>query len=442
MKAVLLTGIYGIGKRDVAKRFRKYYLTQYLNIAELRNLSEDEFEALAPEYIPIAEIFRTSTSERNVFLDKFYETIKNGKVSIGATKAKLAKAAESPKFQFAIIHTHLSYYLTGHFRSWMAWVDVADFFSGVEVYRIINLIDNVFVHFAKCAGEQSMKDLLVWRDLEIMMSEMLATQLFPGENLRKRAKIFGVNHSLKNLAKLVDPKDLPSVYLAYPISAVRRIERREPDRAREILLHNKEFRIAVQERLVIFDPSTIDELPMVMLDDRPGLPAWFPWLSYPLDESSLWPRIGSPDELVAADRPGPWRIPHSELVTLRATGADEDPVRGSIVAKHVRSRDLTLVTQADGVIVYRPTLSGRWSASVEEEVRHASDYLRCPFYIIRDRGDPDVNIGRDGVLDYKIPASNWGVWDLSKPESRQLAFKTATDYIIQEISRSQRGDVE
>lgn len=183
----------------------------------------------------------------------------------------------------------------------------------------------------------TLKDIIVWREEEIMTSELLSVLL------DAKYYLIPMAHSPELIYKILYDYKLRKAYVSFPISHVRD----KPALLREI----NRFRNAIQGCVIAFDPYTIKEKR----------------LSYLLED------VGPKGEFVSVKvRKGKIRLSINEVRDI-----DED-IEGQIV-----SRDYKMIEQSDLIIAYVPDFFGKplISEGVERELQHAYNYTK-EVYII------------------------------------------------------------
>ena len=160
---------------------------------------------------------------------------------------------EHPKF--AVLFGHLLWYRNESFFITLHPQTVCDEKLPIKPVGIITLIDDIYdvrrrIRNRSSAGgpklrvDFSLGELVVWRDLEVLLSTMLTEQLF-GQS-RGFHFIWAVKHPIHSLWKLVTKPDELVIYSAFPISSTRG----HPDRMIDI----DKFRSELHKRHVISDP--------------------------------------------------------------------------------------------------------------------------------------------------------------------------------------------
>lgn len=270
-----------------------------------------------------------------------------------------------------------------------------------------------------------LNELLAWRNIESVFTDVLGQETtarrknlslnpqFPFE----RSPVISNRQSREMLLRYLCMPQIPRIYASYPITRVRyHTERRE-----EI----DDFRSALAARFCVFDPVTIDELPLEALraEEAPKgateatLPASSRW---PLEtEQTL---VGTPIE----DCPGV-RMQEVEEITQLIEGRDRTTLDSA-----VEERDLRLVDQSDCVVVYRPQYSTGMEGTPKyhtptegtaREMDYALKIAERKVFVVHDSA-VDGSLRR-GPLQHFLPNGNQyfvEVPNLSDPKQRAAAF--------------------
>ncbi len=260
--------------------------------------------------------------------------------------------AELPGHPNVIVNSHATF-------RWKQGLFAAFDFDQLAQFRAdiyVTLLDNVqTVHQRLIRDhnvEHSLKDLMVWREEEILATEILARvdPVHPGEfYVLARGRHQSTAMTLFRL--LLRPR-MRKVYPSFPMSHVLDL----PQTQNEI----DEFRRRMAESFITFDPGDVDEK---TLHARAVAAA---------AEGRQTISI-SPD-----DHHPPLRT--AEIISI---GGDID---GQICA-----RDFMMVRQSDMIISYIPQLPGGrpgLSSGVERELQHAHDHAREVYVIWRSKAAP------------------------------------------------------
>jgi hypothetical protein len=265
----------------------------------------------------------------------------------------IAQAADQPNL---IVNSHATFrWRHGLFRAFD--------FDEVEKLKpdgLICLVDNVeAIHHrlhAEHRVDATYKDLMVWREEEILATELLAIAV----GCRQRWFVLPrgrVRPTLQTCFRLVCQPAIRKAYLSVPMSHVTEM----PDVLEEI----NAFRAALAEKLTVFDPGDVDEkqlLDAALAATKEG---------QDFVEASYWSDEGREINLLA---------PVKQVLEV-ASGID-----GQIYA-----RDFQLIDQADMIVSLVPELPGGVpgvSSGVERELHHAYEHGKEVYVVWRPRRNP------------------------------------------------------
>ncbi len=203
------------------------------------------------------------------------------------------------------------------------------------------------------AIEHTLKDLIVWREEEMIATEMLCKGI--DERTRFYCLARGAEQDTAEMCyRLVFEPQRPKAYLSYPMTHVAGMP--------EVLSQIQNFRQCMHEGFTCFDPGDLEE-------------SYLPWLAKEAKAKG-----------------------HAQL-ELEVTG---NPVKLDIEQIHqiekdinsqIYSRDFLLIEQADMIISFIPTLpDGRAaiSSGVERELQHAHESARQVYVIWQADYPPSV----------------------------------------------------
>jgi hypothetical protein len=213
IEAYLFTGIAGVKKRQCLNYLRKHIL---------RDVPADRVNFI----IPLVELARLNRPEVEGDLFDLYRTY-DDRLQKFQHELEKYNSPDYNDIRCVFIHTHLTNFITGHFRSWVGSSDYDSLFKGVKIARIINLIDNVYscqFEVAKDGYPYTLDQLITWRDNEQMATEILAGLIFRGQSEFVTYKVVAVNHCLSTVESLLFDPSKPEIYMAYPISKLRALQ--------------------------------------------------------------------------------------------------------------------------------------------------------------------------------------------------------------------------
>ena len=207
--------------------------------------------------------------------------------------------------------------------------------------------------------EHSLKDIMVWREEEILATEILANitkgyghyfMISRGRNIPTAQTVY----------RLMFEPHRPKVYLSFPMSHVMDL----PDTLAEI----DKFKADINEHFITFDPADVDE--------------------FVLHTEAVKALQAGEDTLTVQAAEGP--------VTLKT--ADVAAISGDIMGQ-IYARDFKMVDQADMIISLVPELpNGKpgLSSGVERELHHAFEGGKEVFVVWACQGDAVAIHHRDG----------------------------------------------
>ena len=214
----------------------------------------------------------------------------------------------------------------------------------------ICLVDNVETVHQRLHEEHdidaTLKDCMVWREEEILATELLANAMGCHNDfyILSRGRH---EDTVETCIKMITRPDVRKVYPPFPMSHVVNM----PD----ILAEIDEFRAAIAEHFIAFDPADVDE--KLLLDRaldaaRDGKD----WVN--IENHTFGGRAGS-EEL---------RLPVREVLDIAGD-----------IDGQIYMRDFKLVDQSDMIVSYIPELEGGvpgLSSGVERELHHAFEHTK------------------------------------------------------------------
>jgi adenylate kinase len=203
------------------------------------------------------------------------------------------------------------------------------------------------------AMEHTLKDLIVWREEEIISTEMLC------KGINDKVPFYclargGRQETAETFYRLAFQKQFKRAYLSFPMTAVAKIEAV----TREI----SEFRRRMKRSFICFDPGDLEE-------------AYLPLEARQARDQGL-----SSIEVMAADEPV--RLEVEEVLQI------ERDINNQIYA-----RDFLLIDQADMIVSFVPALpDGRAaiSSGVERELQHAHEAAKEVYVIWAAQQHPSI----------------------------------------------------
>ena len=201
--------------------------------------------------------------------------------------------------------------------------------------------------------EHSLKDLIVWREEEIISTEMLCKGIndkVPFYCLARGSE----QETTETFYRLLFQRQLRKVYLSFPMTAVARIE--------EVKHEIGEFRRQMKQSFICFDPGDLEEAHL------PGL--------------ARQARAQGREFIEVATLERPVRLSVEEVLQI------EHDINSQIYA-----RDFLLIDQADMIVSFVPALpDGRAaiSSGVERELQHAHEAAKEVYVIWTAQQSPSV----------------------------------------------------
>jgi adenylate kinase len=230
-----------------------------------------------------------------------------------------------------------------------------DLMQRLKPTMYVTLVDNVDAVHVRLLREHdinhTLKDLLVWREEEILATEMTAsaTTGHGGFFVVARGQDEG---NARMLYRLLFEPDLKKVYASYPMTMVAAMP--------EVLGDLMQFRKTLAEAFVLFDPGDLDEKRLHLLAARAS----------------------------AEDRTHVQLKVLGEQLTLYVRDIMEvtRDIDGQIYA-----RDFKMIDQSDMIVSYIPELSDGKPAiasGVERELQHAHESAKQVYVIWRSSAEP------------------------------------------------------
>ena len=331
---IVVTGMVGVDKKSYLEKVCQF-ATSKGNKVLLCNVG-DMMYAEAPDISPgkILDIpmKRLSSLRRSVFKDI------------------IAKAEKSPNL---IVNTHAT------FRWRHGLFPAVDFDQmrqlGADMY--ICLIDGVVALHQRLLDEHyvehSLKDLIVWREEEIIGTEMLRKGIdesAPFYCLARGAE----EPTIETFYRLAFERSRKKIYLSFPMTLVADME----DVQKEI----KEFRRQMKVLFTCFDPADLEE-------------SYLPHYAHKAAEQGSY-------FVEAPAQGGKVRL---ELGQVQQIERD--------INSQIYARDFMLIDQSDMIISLIPTLAdGRAAVSsgVERELQHAHEAAKEVYVIWTAKQSPSV----------------------------------------------------
>ncbi len=238
-----------------------------------------------------------------------------------------------------------------------------DQIQALEPDMFICLVDNVeMVHHRLHADhdiDATLKDCMVWREEEIMATELLAQAVGCQNNFYILSR--GRHHeTTRNCLRLITQPDLPKVYPSFPMSHVVDM----PDVLKEI----DEFREALAEKFITFDPGDVDEK---LLLERAIVAA---------ENGKDWVQAQPYNVGDKNDTDNNVRVSVREVLDIAGD-----------IDGQIYMRDFKLIDQSDMICSFIPELPGGLpglSSGVERELQHAFEHTKEVYVVWKPKMTP------------------------------------------------------
>ncbi|MGA1399179.1 MAG: AAA family ATPase [Phycisphaerales bacterium] len=237
-----------------------------------------------------------------------------------------------------------------------------DLMQRFEPDMFICLVDNVeMVHrrlHAEHVIDATLKDCMVWREEEILATELLADAL-GGRNRFYIVSRGRIAETTETCLRLVTRPEMRKVYPSFPMSHVVDL----PDVLEEI----ERFRAAIAKHFIAFDPGDVDEK---LLLDRAIAAA---------RDGQDFIEVTSHGFGKAGTAP-PMRLPVREVLDIAGD-----------IDGQIYMRDFKLIDQADMIVSLIPELPGGvpgLSSGVERELQHAFEHTKEVYVVWKPKKAP------------------------------------------------------
>ena len=226
----------------------------------------------------------------------------------------------------------------------------------------ICLVDNIEVVHYRLHQEHdidaTLKDCMVWREEEILATELMAQALGCGQNFyilsRGRQR-----DTVETALRLITRPEMKKVYPSFPMSHVMDM----PD----VLAEIDHFRDALAKHFVTFDPGDVDEK---LLLDRAIEAARTGQDFIDVEAHSFGGRAGGPA----------MRVPVREILDIAGD-----------IDGQIYMRDFKLIDQADMIVSLVPELPNGQpglSSGVERELQHAFEHTKDVYVVWKPKKNP------------------------------------------------------
>ena len=331
---IVVTGQVGLDKRAFLDRVVEIAAEQHreLTVCHVGDMMYAEAPDVAPGKILDLPLSRLNNIRRSVFKDILAECDRSADV---------------------IVNTHATF----RWKHGLFYGFDHDQMQALDADLYVVLVDNIDrIHYHLVRDghtDHTLKDLMVWREEEIMATELLSRVVGGHGRFFIIARgADGDDSNAEALVRLAFQPQLKKAYLSFPMSHV--------GDSPELLTEIEGFRREMKRHFVCFDPGDVEEKCLA--------------------EQAL-AAAGQGRRTIEAGPPG------SQAVMEISQVLDIVPdIDGQIYA-----RDFKLIDQADMIVSLIPALpDGRpgLSSGVERELQHAHEATRDVFVIWRPKASP------------------------------------------------------
>ena len=342
---IIVTGMVGIDKKHYLENVCHFALEKGREVLQC-NVG-DRMYAEAPD-IPAGKILDISLKRLHSLRRSVFKDI-------------IAQSKTAPNL---IVNTHAT------FRWRHGLFPAVDFDQMRELNAdmYVCLIDGVTALHARLEAEHSMehslKDLIVWREEEIIGTEMLCKGI--NDKIPFHCLARGIeNETTETFYRLVFEENIKKVYLSFPMTAVSDME----DVKKEINM----FRKSMKQYFTCFDPGDLEESNLPQMAKEAQLAG----LDY-VEASALSKKI------------------RLDLNEVRQIERD--------INSQTYARDFLLIDQSDMIISFIPSFAdGRAaiSSGVERELQHAHEAAKDVYVIWTAKQAPSVFVTQTATKVFK-----------------------------------------
>jgi len=382
----------------------------------------------------------------------------------------------------AFLGIHLSYHSSGRLSSPLSWFapycdptrDVKTHYYETIFDQIINefkpdciltLTDDLAVVRQRIRKRYHFRlhDLIVWREVEQLLADLLASRLAPPNGVPlgpypfHKSFLVSVRQRATSINRLLtEPKSL-RVYASYPVTDTRA----HADRRQEI----GDFVDALHRDFVVFDPMTIDDralhgllenfleglvgseeekmlgrgekmkrlLNKYDLSGKQSLSLE----TLKLMASDQWP-VTAKDVLACSSRDDTLKIAADEIADVCRPGENLP----SSLDQQIRTRDFRLIDQCDALVAYRPmwhrsdgSHRSSFSMGTLAEWTYANSTGKTRIVIHDPEEDGEY---ATGVWDTLKPANHYlhNIGNLSVKENRDQVFAKVRDLLLKDAEHN------
>ena len=335
---IVVTGQVGLDKKPFLRRVAEIARAQGhdTTVCDIGQMMYAEAPDVVPGRILDLSLSRLNSLRRSVFKDVLSD---------------FARLAPGDAASHLIVNTHATF----RWRHGLFYAFDHDQMKALAADLYVTLVDNVDrLHYRLVRDghvDHTLKDLMVWREEEILATEMLS-QVVGGHGCFYVMARTDSDTTVEAVARLFCRPGKKKAYLSFPMSHVAG--------RGELLKQIADFRRQMKRHFTCFDPGDIDEHCLGKLALQAA------------EAGHRTVHAGPPDE---------------QAVMETAQIIDIIPdIDGQIYA-----RDFKLIDQADMIVSMIPVLSdGRpgLSSGVERELQHAHEATKDVFVIWRPQAEP------------------------------------------------------
>jgi len=266
---------------------------------------------------------------------------------------------QSAGMQNLIVNTHATF----RWRHGLFSAFDFDQIHAMQPDMFICLVDNIEVVHHRLHREHdidaTMKDCMVWREEEILATELMAQAV----GCRDRFYILARGRhqdTVRSCAQLIIRSDMRKVYPSFPMSHVFDMP--------EVLAEIDRFRAELARHFITFDPGDVDEK---LLLERAIAAAREGRDFLEVEPHSFGGRKVSDD---------PIRVPVRQVLDIAGD-----------VDGQIYMRDFKLIDQADMIVSLIPELPGGMpglSSGVERELQHAFEHTKEVYVVWKPKKNP------------------------------------------------------
>ncbi|MCK4602717.1 MAG: AAA family ATPase [Phycisphaerae bacterium] len=329
---VIVTGQVGIDKKPFLDRVVRIARADGydLTVCNVGQMMYAEAPDVAPGKILDLPLSRLTSLRRSVFKDI------------------LAACASTPNL---LVNTHATF----RWRHGLFYAFDYDQMKQLNADLYVTIVDNIDrVHYRLHRDghvDHTLKDLMVWREEEILATELLS-QIVRGHGRFYILARGEDDSTAEALAGLIFRSHLKKAYLSFPMTHISD----SPATLAEI----ENFRREMKRHFICFDPADVEEKHLCSLALKAAA------------EGHRTVELGPPGEKAVMET--------SQLLDIIAD------IDGQIYA-----RDFKLIDQSDLIVSLIPALEGGrpgLSSGVERELQHAHEATRDVFVIWRPDAEP------------------------------------------------------